>query len=345
MKAAYLNGPGRVELKELEVPVPGDGEALVRIGSVGVCASDVHYFRDGRIGDTVAEGPVILGHEAAGTIESVGKGVDNSLVGHRVALEPGVPCGSCEHCLGGNYNLCPDIKFFGSWPVDGCYSQYITHPARFCYHLPDNLSDDSGALVETLSVCLNAFNLAKPRIGDTVAVIGAGPVGILCVGLARLAGAAQIIAVERLPSRLSVAARYGAEVTIANNQTDPVAAVMEATDGRGVDIAIEAGGDLETPQMAVDISRPGAKVILIGICPEDRIPLASTAVRRKGLTIKLVRRMRHNYPRAVLLAARGMIDLDPLATHHFPLSDLGRAMQLVAERGDGVIKAVIRPNP
>jgi L-iditol 2-dehydrogenase len=262
-------------------------------------------------------------------------------VGQRVAIEPAQSCGVCEPCREGHPNLCPHVRFFGTPPVDGAYRELVNVPAHGVFPLPDRLSDAEGALLETLGIGIHAVDLSHLRAGQTVAVFGTGPVGLVTLAVARVAGASQIFAVDRLAPRLAVARALGADVVLRAGEADPVAAILEATGGRGVDVAFEAAGAPETPQQCAEVAKVGGTLVIIGIPADDTLSFQHATVRRKGLTIKLCRRMKHTYPRAIALVASGQINVKPLLTHTFPLSRIAEAFDLVEGYRNGVVKAVI----
>ncbi len=340
MKAVKLYRAGVLRTEEMPRPEPKPGEVLVRIKAVGVCGSDIHYFKDGRIGDTPIRSPLVLGHEPAGVIEAVGKWVTQFEIGDRVAVDPALSCGVCECCLEGNPNLCPDVRFFGSPPVDGAFREFLTHPAHAVFKLSDGLSFADGAMLEPFGVAVHAVDLGKIRTGTSAAILGVGSIGLCVLQLARLSGAAEIFVTDLIDSRLDLARQLGADVALRADD-DPVGRIRKLTGGRGVDVVFEAAGAVETPQQAVDLLKPGGTLVLIGICPEDRIPLKASAARRKGITIRMARRMKHVYPRAIRLAERNTVDLKCLVTHRYPLERIAEAFDVVGGYKDGVIKAII----
>ncbi len=341
MLAARLHRAFDLKIEEMPVPAPGEGEVLLGIKAVGVCGSDVHHYAEGGIGDEVVKEPLVLGHEFAAVVEELGPGVEGLKVGDRVAVEPGRSCGLCEYCKQGNPNLCPDVRFCGSPPYDGAFRQYMAYPADYIFPLPSEVDYAQGAMLEPLGVAIHSVNLGKLRVGDTVAVLGCGPIGLLTIEMARLSGASQIFATDLLPYRLEAAQKLGATTVFNAGEQDVVAAILASTKGRGVDVSFEAAGAPETPQQAAVVVKRGGRVILIGIPSDDETYFQASTVRRKGLTIKLVRRMKFTYPRAIDLAARGMVDLSSLITHRFPLERTGEALELVRNYADGVIKALV----
>lgn len=316
----------------------------MRVTDVGLCGSDLHYFCDGHIGESVPASPLVLGHEFAGVIEALGPGVAGLSVGQTVAVDPAIPCGTCEVCIEGNPNVCPVVRFAGTPPIDGALRDVLTWPARQIVPLPAGMSATAGAVLETLGVCLHALNLAHVRLADRVAVLGGGPIGLLIARLARLSGAADVIVTDLNPNRLAAATAHGATHVVDAGHDDPVAAIHQLTGGRGVDVAFDAAGALETPQQGVDVLRPGGRLVIVGICAEDRIPLGATTARRKGVTIMLSRRMKHVYPRAIALVERGMVDVDALVTHHYTLDQTTRAFEHIADPRTDALKVIVHPS-
>lgn len=333
--AARLHGIRDIRIEELPVPQPGPGHVLLQVMSVGICGSDVHYYLDGRIGSQVVTAPIIMGHESAAKVAGLGAGVNGLEIGQLVAVDPGISCGHCEMCRQGHPNLCPQVRFCGTPPVDGVFADYTLMPAENCFPLPDGVSPDDGALMEPLGIALHSVEFAHLTPGQTVAVLGAGPIGLL------IAGAASVYMTDPIPPRRERAARYAADAVGDPTTEDGVGRVMSLTGGRGVDVAFEAAGAPGTPQQAAEMIRSGGRLILAGIPADDRLVLNASTVRHRGLTIKLVRRMKHTYPRAIRLVAAGRLDLKPLVTHVYPLERIGEAFELVAGYRDGVIRAMI----
>ena len=317
MKAARLHGPGEIRIHEEPEPVPGPVEALVRVTAVGICGSDLHWFSSAGIGDARLDQPLVLGHEFAGVTDA----------GQRVAIDPAIPCGRCEHCLEGNPNLCSSLRFAGHGGEDGALRQAIVWPKRCLVPLPDDLSVEDGALLEPLGVALHAVDLAKIQPGMRVGVFGCGTIGLLALQVARLAGAAEVFVTEPLPHRLEAAISLGAQTW---------------SPGREVDAAIECAGVNPAVEDALAAARPGGRVVLVGIPDDDRISFSASVARRKGLTVKLARRMKFTYPRAIRLVERKLVDLSLLVTHRMPLDRTADAFG-IASRREG-IKVIIQPN-
>jgi len=341
MRALRLYGPQDLRVVEEPAPVPQPGEALIRVRSVTVCHSDIHYYKYGRIGDTVSEEPLVLGHEFSGEVLETTPGLEGVSVGDLVAVEPAVSCGVCRYCREGNPNLCLHILFSGTPPLDGALCEVLARRGEFLFPLPQGFSADDGALLEPLGVAIHGWDLAKTRIGETVAIVGCGPIGLLLVQLARIGGASRVYAVEPIAARRERAAAYGAVALPPDAALYP--RVLDETGGHGVDVAIEVAGTLAAQEEAAQLVKRGGTVVLIGIPAEDQVVLTHHVARRKGLTIKLARRMKHAYPRAIELVQRGMVDLSGLITHRFSLEEADAAYRLVESYDGGVIKAAIYP--
>ncbi len=340
-RAAVLYGVRDVRLENRPRPAPGPGELLLQVASVGVCGSDVHYFSEGRIGSQVVDAPIVMGHEFSAWVAALGEGVTGLPPGQLVSVDPAISCGRCELCQQGHPNLCPQVRFCGTPPVDGVFAEYAVMPAENCFPLPPGFSAHQGALLEPLGVAIHSVDLAHLKAGQTAAVLGAGPIGLLTAAVARAAGASAVYMTELLAHRRAFAVDYAADVTLDPREVDVAGEILRLTAGRGVDVAFECAGSAETPEQAAAITRPGGKLILCGIPAEDRIILGASTVRRRGLTIKLVRRMKHTYPRAIRLVQSGAVEVASLATHSFPLERLADAMNLVAAYGDGVLRAMV----
>jgi L-iditol 2-dehydrogenase len=348
MTAVRLHGPADLRVEQIPRPgPPGPGQALVRVTAVGICGSDLHNYKDARIGDVALQSPLILGHEFAGVVEAVGRGPDNLdgdfhplAPGLRVAVDPAQPCWHCEMCEQGQPNLCLHLHFCGSYPDHGSLCQWLHMPARSCFPMPEAIDDASGALLEPLGIAIHAVDLARIRVADSVAILGSGLVGLCILQLVRLSGAQPIFVSDKFPWRLEVAQRFGA-IPINCDDTDPVKEVLSATHGRGVDVAIEAAWADSSVQQAAEMARLGGRLVIVGISEDDRIELKHSTARRKGLTIRLARRMKHTYPRAIRLVRSGAVDLHSLISHRFPLEKTPEAFAMNVAYEDQVVKAVI----
>jgi L-iditol 2-dehydrogenase len=344
MKAARLHAPRDLRIDDVPAPELRPDAVLVNIGATGICGSDVHIFQDGRISNVHLTEPLILGHEISGTVAEVGEQVQGLEPGVKVAMDPGIPCGICEYCVQGHYNVCPDMLFAGMPPMDGGFCNQMVLPPSCLFPVPDDFTHGEGVLIETMAVGLHAVDLAHLKAGGTAAIFGCGPIGQTVVQCLQVAGAQDIIAVDPVQHRLDVATQSGATAGINPTEENPLEVIMDLTGGRGVDVALEAAGEPEVPGWCVEAARPGGRVVLIGIPADDNIAFKAAPARRKGLTIALTRRSRHNYPRCIKLVENAAVDLQPLVTHEFALDQISEAVNLVEKRSDGVIKAVITFN-
>lgn len=331
VKAARLYGVGDLRVGEEPGPAPGPGMALVRVTAVGICGSDLHWWGEGSIGDARLERPLVPGHEMAGVIE------DGPWRGQRVAIDPAIPCRACRLCRAGYYNLCTRIRFSGHSDTDGAMREFMAWPAELLHPLPDSLTDTDGAVLEPLGVALHALDLGHVRLGAAVAVAGLGPIGLLMVQLLRVAGAGRIAGFDPLPHRREAALRLGADVT-----ADPGSgAGTDELAGDGVDVAFELAGTDAAVQLAMDLARPGGRVVLGGIPGDDQTTFRASVARRKGLTIAMLRRMNEVYPRAIALAAARRVDLAAVVSGRYPLARAGEAFAAAtARRG---LKVVVEP--
>ncbi len=335
MKAVRLHASGDLRLHTEPPPEPKAGEALVQVTAVGLCGSDLHWLEDGGIGADMLERPLVLGHEFAGVI------AEGPQKGTRVAVDPAVVCHTCAHCLDGNPNFCPNVRFAGHTVTDGALREYLAWPPHALIPLPDALSDADGAMLEPLGVAIHAVDLAHIRPGMTVGVFGCGPIGLLVMQVARAAGATRILATDPLPHRREAAHGYGAEVFPTEPDGAEAAAILDATDGRGVDVAFEASNSNDAAEAAIAAARSGARVVLVGIPSGDRTTFSASTARRKGLTILMTRRMKFTYERALALVTQARVDVRSLVTHRFPLADYDAAFG-VALRREG-LKVIIEP--
>ena len=349
MLAARLHAARDIRIEEVETPGdPGPEQVLIRVTAVGICGSDLHSYEDGRIGDTVVQQPLILGHEFAGQVlvcgDAARDGNDDPLrPGQRVAVDPAQPCLRCDLCLKGHPNLCRRLHFCGLWPDDGALCERMLVPAHGCFPLPDALSDAEGALLEPLGVALHAVDLARLRLARSVVVLGCGPIGLLIIRLVRLAGADPIYACDRFPWRAAAAGAWGASEVWCCAEENSVERVERLTGGRGADVVFEAAWADESIAEAAEMARPGAKVILVGIPSADVLTMKHSTARRKGLTLLMSRRMKHSYPRSIQLALGGGLALEDLISRRYPLAGTADAFASYAAWEKGVQKLLIEP--
>ena len=344
MKRIVLETPGRFAVQEVEVPRPGPGQALVRVRKVGICGSDVHLYRSGRIGETRLEGPFVIGHECVARVEAVGQGVGGELVGRRVAVEPAVSCGHCPWCAVGKTNICPTVKFLGTPPTPGALQEYLVHPARLLESLPDKLSDSAGVVLEPTAIALHAIRLMKVRPGQRVAVLGTGVVGTCVLTLLGLYRGLRVVCVDIVEDRLERARSMGADATVnAAGLSDEEAAARTkaAIGGYGADVVFECAGVPQTNWNMCEVAAPDGHIAVIGITDDDRIAFNHSRPRRKGVTLRLVRRSLHTLRPCVELAVQGAIPLEKLVTHVLPAGQVEKAFELAAASSPGVLKVLV----
>jgi len=332
MRAAVLHAPGDVRIEERDRPVPGPREVLVQITAVGVCGSDVHYYEHGRIGPYVVEAPLILGHESAGHVVEVGEDATKHAVGDRVTLEPGVPCGRCRECRAGRYNLCVDVVFFATPPIDGAFAEFVPIHEDYAFALPDSLSDEEGALMEPLSVGIWACRKAGVSAGDRVLVTGAGPIGILAAQCALAFGATDVTVSDVNEQRLEVARRTGATQTL----TPQDGLDLE------VDALIECSGHPGAMMDGIKAVRPAGVAVLVGMGPEEEGTLPLSLIQGRELWITGTFRYANTYPTAIALAASGKVDLKSIITGHYGLDEAEAALK-VGREDPASVKPMVVP--
>ncbi|MET3807672.1 L-iditol 2-dehydrogenase [Nakamurella sp. UYEF19] len=334
MQVSVLRGIGDVAVETRAVPRPAAGEVLIKVGSVGICGSDIHYFRHGRIADYVVREPMILGHEAGGHIVAVGDGIDAGRIGQAVAMEPGVPCRVCRECKAGRYNLCPDVRFFATPPIDGAFAEYVVLAADFAHPVPDSMSEDAAGLIEPLSVGVWACEKVQVGAGSRVLIAGAGPIGVMNVQVAKALGASEIIVSDISPKRLESATRFGA-TRVLDARTENAADL-----GIEVDAFIDCSGAEIAVKQGIRAVRPAGHVALVGM-GADEISLPVGLIQGRELTITGTFRYANVYPTAIALAASGVIDLDGMVTGHFGLEDVEAA--LTQDGNPDTMKVIVRP--
>ena len=328
--------------EEREIPKVKDDEVLVKLEYVGICGSDLHYYETGAIGDYVVEPPFVLGHEPGGTVVEVGKNVKHLKVGDRVALEPGKTCGHCEFCKTGRYNLCPDVVFFATPPVDGVFQEYVAHEADLCFKLPDNVSTLEGALIEPLAVGFHAAIQGDAHLGQKAVVMGAGCIGLVSMMALKARGVSEVYVVDIMEKRLEKALELGATGVINGAKEDVLERVKEVTDGAGMDLVIETAGTEITTRQAIHMAKKGSNIVLVGYSKTGEMTLPMSLVLDKELTFKTVFRYRHIYPMAIDAVAAGKVNLKGIVTDVFRLDEAQKAMDYSVNNKADIVKAVIR---
>ena len=342
MRAARLYGPGDLRLETIPVRDPDPDEVVVRLRANGLCGSDLHFYEDGKLGPFTVTEPYTPGHEASGTVVHAAETGAGPEVGQRVAIEPGIPCRRCEFCKSGRYNLCPDVVFLSAPPIDGTFAEYVTLAADFAHPLPDAVDDEAGAFVEPVSVGIQACRRAGLRAGDTFAVLGAGPIGLVTMAVAYAFGAAEGYAVDLLDNRLALADALGAAATVNAAEDDPVAAIGTWTGGRGVDVVFDTSGSSAACRLTPEIARRGGVVTLVGWPETSAFPYHVEMILEKELDVRGVNRYCNTYPTAISLLAAGKLDIDPLITHRFPFDQIVEAVAFASEHPAETIKVMVK---
>ncbi len=322
----------------------GPNDVIVNVKSVGICGSDLHFLHDGGIGSDRVKPPFVLGHECAGQIIRIGKNVKTLKIGDRVAVEPGVPCGSCEFCLKGKYNLCREVVFLGcphpQDKSDGAYAEYIVHPAAFCYKLPDNVSYDEGAMMEPLSVALQAFKNGNFTAGMSVCILGCGAIGLTLLLTAKAYGASEIFMTDVEENRLLLAKNLGADYVF-NACAEYISKINKLTQGRGIDTVIDAAGNEKSYKEAVEIIIPGGTLILVGMNPESFLKFNFGTMMYKELKMVGVFRYDNVYKKAIKMVSSGAIDIKKIITHRFSIDNINEAFETIKNKKDHAIKAIV----
>lgn len=342
MKAAVMNGIGKMGFEERDIPKAKDNEVLVKLEYVGICGSDLHYYETGAIGDYVVEPPFVLGHEPGGTVVEAGKNVTHLKVGDRVALEPGKTCGHCDFCREGKYNLCPDVIFFATPPVDGVFQEYVAHEADLCFKLPENVSTLEGALIEPLAVGFHAAIQGDAHLGQKAVVMGAGCIGLVSMMALKARGVSEVYVVDIMEKRLEKAMELGADGVINGAKEDVLERVKELTGGQGMDLVVETAGTEITTRQAIHMAKKGSNIVLVGYSKSGEMTLPMSLVLDKELTFKTVFRYRHIYPMAIDAVASGKVNLKGIVTDIFSLDEVQKAMDYSVNNKADIVKAVIQ---
>ncbi|GMQ56085.1 NAD(P)-dependent alcohol dehydrogenase [Vallitalea sediminicola] len=341
-RAVYMQGTNNMVFKDVEVPEISSKDVLIKVDSVGVCGSDVHYYQHGKIGDFIVDGDFILGHECAGEVVQVGSDVENLVVGDRVCLEPGKTCGKCEFCKEGKYNLCPDVEFFATPPYHGVLQNYVKHPEDMCFKLPDNVSNMEGALVEPLAVGLHASSVGNVKLGDTVVIFGTGCIGLVTLLSCKARGASNVIVVDVLENRLKMAEKLGATSVINAKETDVIKEIESLTDGKGADVVIDTAGAEITVKQTVDVVKSGGIIVLVGMTPNDEVSFNFMKLMGKEGEVRTIFRYRNLYPVAINAIASGSINVKQIVSHEFDFEHTKEAFDFVVNNASEVVKAVIK---
>ena len=339
-RQAEMYEVGKIRIADCDMPETGPGKALVKVECCGVCGSDVHFFRYGRIGEKIAPLPFVLGHEISGRVIATGENADMLKVGDRVAVEPGTPCGQCEMCRKGRYNLCENMEFLAAPPVNGALREYVAVSSSMCFKLPDNMSFEEGALIEPLAVSMYACLRGEVGLGKTVCILGGGTIGMLELICCRAMGADKIIVADLFDSKLENALARGADVAVNVRRESLIDAVMEASSGKGCDVVIEAAGVADTMSQTEKCVKKGGVIVVSGNVTEP-VNYDFMALMRKEAEIRTIWRYKNLYPTLIAAVSSGRIKLDGIITQHFPFEKSETAFNYCIDHAENVIKAMI----
>jgi len=317
-KISVLTADLAVETRTVEAPLPNSHQVQIAVKSVGVCGSDIHYWEHGRIGPYVVESDLVLGHEASGVVTAIGSDVTSVSVGDRVAIEPGVPCGHCYECRMGRYNLCPEVQFFATPPVDGAFAQFVVIDENFAHRVPDSMSFDEAALIEPLSVGVWACKKAKIAPGSRVLVTGAGPVGLMCAKVARASGAIEVTVTDVNLERLKAAAAMG--FTIHRSGVD------QALTEKSFTAVIECSGNVHAINTAIRAAAPASVVVLVGMAADGNVTVPVDVIQGRELWLTGTFRYAHTYPTAIGLVSSGAVIISDLVSASYDLGNVENAL-------------------
>jgi len=341
MKSVLLNKPHSFEIAETASPViKNPGDVLIRIKSIGVCGSDIHYYSDGKIGDQIVVYPFRIGHECAGIVEQVGADVKNVIPGERIAIDPLISCGKCTQCLSGRFHTCLNQKFLGCpGQLEGALAEYLILPSQCCYKIPEKLSYQQAVLAEPLSIALHALSFITDN-EKSLAILGTGPIGLSVLTAAKFKGINKLLTTDILDYRNTIASANGAVYSGNPKKQNIVKDILEI-ENEGVDAVFDCCGKQEAIDQAIEILRPGGKLIIVGIPETNEIKFNPHLIRRKEIQIQNVRRQNEKIETALQLLANPNFDIDFMITHNFSFEQTTEAFNLVENYSNGVIKAMI----
>lgn len=344
MKAAILDKPFSIGVMDVDIPDVKSDEALIKVYCIGICGSDVHYYEHGKIGRYEVKEPIILGHEVAGDVVKIGNQVTNVAVGDRVAVEPGITCGKCDSCKSGRYNLCPDVVFMATPPVNGAWAEYVTVRSDFLFQLPEKMSYEEGALLEPLSVGIHAMNRGKANPSDKIFVIGLGPIGLLTIQAAKMFGITEIIASDVVPYRRELALKMGVKGVIDPINEQVQDKLHEMTDEKGIDLIVETSGNGQVITDSVKQVKRGGRIVMVGLPTLPEVPFDISHVIDSEIDVKGVFRYANTYPAAIQTLSHSNIDIEQIITHKFALEDIKEAVEIARTQKDTSIKVMIYPD-
>jgi len=341
MKAAVMNGRQDVSIETRDIPGIRDSEVLIRIQSVGICGSDLHYYAEGKIGEAEVCTPFVLGHEAAGIIEATGKDVGGLAVGDLVAVEAGIPCGECEYCRQGSYNICPDMQFLATPPVDGVFAEYAAYQAKWVFKLPESMTAAEGAMIEPLAVGMHAAEIGEATLGDTAFIFGCGCIGLVTLLALKSRGVSEIYMCDMIPGRIQKAYELGATKVFHAVEDNIEEELKEITKGRGVDSVYEMTGAKSSLQMTVGVVKKGGIIVLVGLGAESVIPFDFGRLIWNEVQIRTCFRYKNLYPKAIRAIDSGRIDVSCVISDVVRLDEVPAALKYHMENKAAVIKMIV----
>jgi L-iditol 2-dehydrogenase len=342
MKVAVMTDIMKIDFIQKDIPQPKADEALVKLEYVGVCGSDLHYFENGRISDFIVKPPFVLGHEAGGTVVEVGSEVKHLKPGDKVALEPGKTCGRCQFCRSGKYNLCPDVIFFATPPVDGVFQEYVAHEADLCFKVPETMSTMEAALIEPLAVGFHAAITGEAKLGQTALVSGAGCIGLVSMMAAKALGVSRVFQSDVVQKRLVKAKSLGADEIINSKEKDPVKTIMELSGGEGVDLVIESSGSEIAANQGIGVLKKGGTLVFVGYPASGKMNLNIGSALDKEISMKTIFRYRHIYPLAIDAVSRGLVNIKDITSNIFNFDDIQNGMEQSVHNKQDIVKSVIK---
>ena len=342
MKAALMPKIREMEIVEMDIPQIKPDEVLVKMKHIGICGSDVHYYEEGRIGDFIVKKPIILGHECAGEVVEVGQDVRHLKAGDQVTIEPGKPCGKCSYCMSGNYNLCQDMIFMATPPVDGAMAEYVAYPEHLCYKLPAHLDTIDGCLVDPIAVAYHAVLQADTKVGQSAVVLGAGTIGLSTMMALKSVGAYPIFCTDVVQQKLDMAKRLGATETYLANQEDYCNQMLKQLDGDGFDVVIETAGSAKAILQSTQLVRPGGTIVLVGMTANSINDFDTACLIAKEAKLHTVFRYRNLWPTAINAIASGSFPVKSLVSDYYPFDQSKQAFERCVNDKENVIKIVLQ---
>ena len=344
MKVCVLTGKQKLEWVERDIPQPGKGELQIKLEYVGVCGSDLHFYQEGQLANWTLDGPLALGHEPGGIVTAIGEGVEDFKIGDKVSLEPAVPCGECEDCRTGHYNLCKNIKMLAiPHERDGVNAEYCVHSASMCYKLPENMDTMEGALIEPLAVGLHATELSNAKVGETAIVLGSGCIGLCTIMSLKARGVSNIYVADIMDKRLEKALEVGA-TRVFNSKRESIEEFAKTLPGGGADQVYECAGNRITTLQTCRLIKRSGKITLVGVSPEPVLELDIATLNAMEGTIYSVYRYRNLWPKAIAAVSSGIIPVKKIVSHEFAFKDCIEGTEYSLNHKDEVIKAVIKMN-